>query len=84
VLLLINHFEQLLRKFKKRIRSEVNGMITFALAWIEHFRQLLILVKTVTALPDKNLHESVTMRAEDFHPSIFTYLEKYCQPRQAE
>ena len=59
-------------------------MLTAALVWIEHFRQLLILVKTVTTLPDKTLHECVTMRSEDFHPSIFAYLDKYCLPKQAD
>ena len=58
-------------------------MLTAAHAWIEQFRQLLILVKTVTTLPDKTLHEAITMKAEDFHESIFAYLDKYCQPRQS-
>ena len=53
-------------------------MLTAAHAWIEQFRQLLILVKTATTLPDKTLHEAMTMRPEDFHESIFAYLDKYC------
>jgi benzoyl-CoA reductase/2-hydroxyglutaryl-CoA dehydratase subunit BcrC/BadD/HgdB len=67
IMSLLQEFEQLIEKLKKRMRCGNQGLLTSILIWSKRFWQLLILVKTIPTLPVKLLHEVIALDADEFH-----------------